>query len=110
LLVQDGLRPAEANPQFHQQMVYAVAMRTIQHFEEALGRVALWSPRRVEYNVQRLRIYPHALRAENAFYSPERIALLLGYFTASERSSGDVLPGSIVFSAVSHDIIAHETT
>ena len=38
------------NPQFHRQMVYAVAMRTIQHFEEALGRVALWSPRRVERN------------------------------------------------------------
>ena len=36
--------------------------------------------------------------------------MLLGYFTASERSSGDVLPGSTVFSAVSHDIIAHGTT
>jgi hypothetical protein len=64
---------------------------------------------REEY-VRRLRIYPHALRAENAFYSPDRVALLLGYFAASERSTGDVLPGSIVFSAVSHDIIAHETT
>ncbi|HKH27190.1 MAG TPA: S8 family serine peptidase, partial [Sphingomicrobium sp.] len=119
VLVQDGLRPAEANPQFHQQMVYAVAMKTIQYFEEALGRVALWSPRRVEESdgtfvrqeyVQRLRIYPHALRAENAFYSPDRVALLLGYFKASDRSSGVVLPGSTVFSAVSHDIIAHETT
>lgn len=118
LLVQNGLRPSEADPQFHQQMAYAVAMKTIQYFEEALGRVALWAPRRVENNgtfvredyVQRLRIYPHALRAENAYYSPERVALLLGYFVASERSSGDVLPGSVVFSAVSHDIIAHETT
>ena len=34
------------NPQFHQQMVYAVAMTTITHFERALGRVALWAPRR----------------------------------------------------------------
>jgi hypothetical protein len=118
LLVQDGLRPAEANPQFHQQMAYAVAMKTIQHFEEALGRVALWTPRRVERDgkflredyVQRLRIYPHALRAENAYYSPDRVALLLGYFTASESSSGDVLPGAVIFSAVSHDIVAHETT
>ena len=33
-------------------------------------------------SVQRLRIYPHALRAKNAYYSPERKALLLGYFTA----------------------------
>jgi len=38
LLVQDGLPPSEGNPQFHQQMVYAVAMKTIQNFEFALGR------------------------------------------------------------------------
>src|SRR5258705_10523452 len=46
LLAQDGLSPSEGNPQFHQQMVYAVAMATIGHFERALGRVALWAPRR----------------------------------------------------------------
>src|SRR4051794_31559241 len=42
LLAQDGLAPSEGNPQFHQQMAYAVAMTTIGHFERALGRVALW--------------------------------------------------------------------
>ena len=41
LLAQDGLAPSESDPQFHQQMVYAVAMTTIRHFERALGRVAL---------------------------------------------------------------------
>ena len=40
LLAQDGLVPSEGNPQFHQQMVYAVAMTTIRHFEQALGRRA----------------------------------------------------------------------
>ncbi|MEA2641707.1 MAG: hypothetical protein QOF51_3101 [Chloroflexota bacterium] len=118
LLVRDGLRPSEANPQFHQQMVYATAMTTIEHFERALGRVALWAPRetqgpdgkRVDEFVQRLRIYPHALRTANSFYSPERKALLLGYFTASETDSDDVLPGGLVFCALSHDIVAHETT
>ena len=78
LLAQDGLAPSESNPQFHQQMVYAVAMTTIQHFERALGRVALWADRRVqdgkkatrEQFVRRLRIYPHALRDRNAYYSP----------------------------------------
>ena len=45
LLAQDGMAPSESNPQFHQQMVYAVAMRTIRTFERALGRLALWSPR-----------------------------------------------------------------
>jgi hypothetical protein len=118
LLTQDGLQPSEANPQFHQQMAYAVAMKTIRHFEQALGRVALWAPHRVagprgaprDRFVRRLRIYPHAIRAANAFYSPERNALLLGYFSASQTDSGDVLPGGYVFTAVSHDIVAHETT
>src|ERR671912_2809252 len=45
VLAQNGLRPSEGNPQFHQQMVYAVAMTTIDRFERALGRKALWSPR-----------------------------------------------------------------
>src|SRR5215510_14439086 len=33
ILAQDGFLPSESNPQFHQQMVYAVAMTTIQNFE-----------------------------------------------------------------------------
>ena len=118
LLVQDGLRPSQANPQFHQQMVYAVAMKTIQHFEEALGRAALWAPRRLydgpkfvrEDYVQRLRIYPHALRAENAYYSPNRRRFFSGISSRPRRAARDVLPGSVVFTAVSHDIVAHETT
>ena len=119
VLAQHGLAPSEANPQFHQQMVYAVAMRTIGFFERALGRRALWSSRYVrdkdgevtnEYYVQRLRIYPHALFEENAFYTSDRMALLFGYFRAREDKLGTTLPGSGVFCAVSHDIIAHETT
>ena len=117
LLAQDGLAPAEGNPQFHQQMVYAVARTTIAHFERALGRRALWSPARVssdervtyEY-VDRLRIYPHALREANAYYSPARKALLFGYFPASFTDPGENLPGGMVFTCLSHDIVAHETT
>src|SRR5581483_10537629 len=48
ILTRSGLTPSEASPQFHQQMVYAVAMKTIDFFEKALGRVALWAPREVE--------------------------------------------------------------
>ena len=44
LLAQNGWAPSEGNPQFHQQMVYAVAMRTVEHFERALGRPVLWRP------------------------------------------------------------------
>jgi hypothetical protein len=117
LLAKDGLSPSESNPQFHQQMVYAVAMTTIQHFERALGRKALWADRRVgdadgRYETQfvrRLRIYPHALRERNAYYSPAKKALLFGYFPVGSRDAGNT-PGTIVFTCLSHDIVAHETT
>jgi hypothetical protein len=116
-----GLRPSESNPRFHQQMVYAVAMKAIEHFEHALGRVALWAPRLVKYEqngkshmeehfVRRLRICPHALREANSFYSREKKALLLGYFPASDTDPGENLPGGTLFCSLSHDIIAHETT
>ncbi len=124
LLAQDGLPPSEGNPQFHQQMVYAVARTTIRHFERALGRRALWSPRRPEeYEgdsdrtegddggfVERLRVHPHALRQANAYYSPVKKALLLGYFPASATEPGEDMPGGTVFTCLSHDIVAHETT
>jgi hypothetical protein len=111
LLLQDGLDPSEGNPQFHQQMVYAVAMRTITSFEEALGRRVLWAapPGSTEY-VPRLRIYPHALRAKNAYYSPNLCALLLGYFPAQSNLTDATAPGTLVFGCLSADIVAHEMT
>jgi len=120
VLAQDGLAPSENSPQFHQQMAYAVSMLTIRNFERALGRPALWSPRHtlwpvprkqrgedvyIDEYVPRLRIYPHALRQANAFYSPNKKALLFGYFPSVEDQAGD-----LVFTCLSHDIIAHETT
>ncbi len=118
LLAQDGLFPSESNPGFHQQMVYAVAMNTIQSFEKALGRRALWSGRydenlpgkRKEEYIQRLRIYPHAIREANAYYSPVKKALLFGYFPASTLDITQHLPGGMVFTCLSQDIIVHETT
>lgn len=113
LLAQNGLAPSEGNPQFHQQMVYAVAMTTIQHFERALGRKVFWSELRQNGKfipIQRLRIYPHALRDENAFYDPEKKALLFGYFPARPQLPVDEMAGGMVFSCLSHDIVAHETT
>ncbi|HEV3411346.1 MAG TPA: hypothetical protein VG101_02665 [Puia sp.] len=121
LLAQDGLNPSVSNPQFHQQMVYAVVMLTIKNFEQALGRKIQWAEHLVseENNpgkikdsefVARLRIYPHALRQANAYYHPLKKALLFGYFTALPVSPRLQLPGGIVFTCLSHDIIAHETT
>jgi hypothetical protein len=117
VLAQNGLPPSEGNPQFHQQMVYAVAMMTIDRFERALGRKTFWAGR-WETNetgpnkqfVQRLRIYPHALRQANAYYSRKKGSLLFGYFPATtDRTSGQ-FPGGMVFTCLSHDIVAHETT
>jgi hypothetical protein len=114
LLVQDGMPPSEGTPQFHQQMVYAVAMRTIMNFEAALGRKVLWASHIDESNkekfVRRLRIYPHALRQANAYYSPNKKSLLFGYFPASTKEAGRNLPGGMVFTCLAHDIVTHETT
>lgn len=120
-----GLAPSEGNPQFHQQFVYAVAMKTIRHFERALGRKIVWNPRPVkpkgggaarrdvrwprEY-VGQLRIYPHALRDANAYYDSDKKALLFGYFPAADQSQGANYPGGLVFTCLSPDIVAHEMT
>jgi hypothetical protein len=118
LLAQDGWPPSEGNPQFHQQMVYAVGMTTIGHFERALGRRALWAAHvpanktgsyQVQF-VQRLRIYPHAFRGSNAYYSPDKRALLFGYFPADSKEGDATAPGSMVFACLSSDIVAHEMT
>ena len=117
VLAQNGLAPSEGNPQFHQQMVYAVAMTTIERFERALGRKAFWvdhfrgkDAADEERFVQKLRIYPHALRMANAYYSRNKMALLFGYFPGSADASSDLFPGGVVFTCLSHDIVAHETT
>ena len=122
LLAQDGWSPSEGNPQFHQQMVYAVAMTTIGHFEKAIGRKALWAPHSPgahdlaaepevkPMEVPRLRIYPHALRTDNAYYSPDKKALLLGYFQSNAGDGTATPAGSMVFTCLSSDIVAHETT
>ena len=108
-LAQDGIFPTESNPQFHQQMVYAVAMTTIENFERALGRWINWSARDSKY-VEKLRIYPHAFRGPNAFYLPEKKAILFGYFPAVADNNGRQLPEGTVFTCLSHDIITHEVT
>ena len=117
LIGRDGLDPDEGNPKFHQQFVYTVAMTTIRNFEQALGRRVLWIARdekrprgKWDFFVPQLRIYPHAFRGANAYYSPAKKALLFGYFPASATARGAQLPGGLVFTCLSHDIVAHETT
>jgi len=64
ILRQGGLAPSESNPQFHQQMAYAVAQQTIHTFQLALGRPirwAFWRQPKGGGERLRLRIHPHAM-------------------------------------------------
>lgn len=85
------------DPQFHQQNVYAIVMRTLARFEFALGRRVGW-----DFPGHQLNVAPHAFAEANAFYSEHDQALVFGYFRG--------IDGQIVFSCLSHDVIAHETT
>ncbi len=122
VLARDGVDPSESDPRFHQQMVYAVATRTIEMFEAALGRKIRW--RRADRfsdksneqqwhktdDIEVLHLYPHAMQEANAYYSPQAHGILFGYFTANTTRQGRNLPGQRVFTCLSHDIIAHEVT
>jgi hypothetical protein len=119
LLIAGGLDPTDSDPRFHQQMVYAVASETLQRFESALGRRVHWRPLPNSADVtpkarvaasQCLNLFPHAMCQANAFYNPDVHGIVFGYFKASRKDPGRNLPGQTVFTCLSHDIIAHETT
>lgn len=107
ILMQNGLEPTESDPRFHQQMVYAVAMKVLENFDIALGRKIRFRP---SPGKPQLRIFPHAFQGENAFYDPDMKAILFGYFRADEKNPGPNIPGQNVFTCLSQDIIAHEVT
>lgn len=105
ILIQNGLDPSESDPRFHQQMVYAVATKTLENFDHALGR-----PLSMKRHGRKLRLFPHALHGANAFYDPALHAVLFGYFRADRMNPGPNLPGGNIFTCLSHDIIVHEMT
>ena len=111
-LVTNGRRPAPSDPQFHQQMVYAVCSQTYAAFRQALGRDLAWGFERAPDadGRVRLRIRPHAVGVENAFYDREAGTLSFGAFRASEDARGRNLPGGYTFTCLSHDVVTHETT
>jgi hypothetical protein len=112
ILMQGGLEPSESDPRFHQQMVYAVALKTLENFDRALGRILRLGSfnRKRATTYPRLRLFPHAFYGANAFYSPGLNAVLFGYFKADAADVGPNLPGQTVFTCLSHDVIAHEMT
>jgi hypothetical protein len=105
ILMQNGLEPTESDPRFHQQMVYAVAMKTLDNFDTALGRRLTMRKRG-----QKLRLFPHAFHGANAFFSSNLHAVLFGYFRADRDNPGLNMPGQNIYTCLSHDIIVHEMT
>ena len=89
------------NPNFHAQNVYAIVMRTLARFEFALGRRISWG-----FDGHQINVAPHAFADANAFYSDRDRALMFGYFLSPSTGKAD----KEVFSCLSHDVVAHETT
>ena len=86
-----------ADPRFHAQNAYAIVMRTLARFEFALGRRVCWG-----CDGHQIHVAPHAFADANAFYSREDRGIFFGYFTGRD--------GQPIFTSLSHDVIAHETT
>lgn len=86
------------DPAFRAQNVYAIAARTLAAFEAALGRRLSWG-----FQGHQLFLVPRAFPEANAYYDPEDGAVYFGFVPTGEGSADTQ-------AALSHDIIAHETT
>jgi hypothetical protein len=96
----DGRAPRNAeildDPAFHAQNAYALVMRTLARFEQALGRRVSWG-----FRAHQLKVIPHAFEEMNAFYSREAESLLFGYYRGAN---------GLTFMSLSQDIVVHETS
>jgi hypothetical protein len=109
LLLSSGLSPSPANGRFHLQMVYAVASLTYAAFKRALGREIAWAVTASPDGPLRLKVRPF-IPGANAGYSREAGDLSFGYFKAGRRAAGFTVKGGLISTALSHDVVAHETT
>jgi hypothetical protein len=100
-LLRQGYDPSPSDPRFHQQMAYAVCANVYCAFRRALGRDIAWGFLRIE-DAGRLYLRPHAFQGANACYDKVEGTLNFGYAPISG--------GGYVFTALSHDVVAHEVT
>jgi hypothetical protein len=110
LLLSSGLAPTPLNGHFHLQMVYAVCSLTYSVFRKALGRDIAWATASSPGGPLRLTVRPFGFRGRNAGYSREGGDLSFGYFNAGNDPAGFVMRKGLICTALSHDIIVHETT
>ena len=110
VLLSSGLSPTPADGRFHLQMVYAVCSVTYAAFRRALGRDIGWATAAPAEGPLRLVVRPFGFRGRNAGYSREAGELSFGYFRAGREPAGFTVQEGLICTALSHDIIAHETT
>jgi hypothetical protein len=108
LLLSSGLTPTPSDGRFHLQMVYAVCSLTYAAFKRALGREIPWATG-ADDGTGRLVVRAFVPGA-NAGYSREAGDLSFGFFKAGRRPAGFTVAGGLICTALSHDVIAHETT
>jgi hypothetical protein len=101
VLLDHGVAASPGNPQFHQQMVYAVASAVYTSFREALGRDPAFAVPVDATGRARLRLRPHAAPGLNAWYDRHRGEIAFGYAQG---------PDGFIFTCLSHDVVAHEVT
>jgi hypothetical protein len=86
------------------QNAYAIAARTLELFESGLGRRLGWA-----FQGHQLFIVPRAFAEANAYYDREQHALLFGFFPDPRQTPGTGEQAEL-FTCLSHDVVAHETT
>ena len=87
----------ETSAEFHAQNVYAIAARTLELFEFAIGRRLPWA-----FEGHQLYLVPHAFAEANAHYAGDDRGVFFGYVQAGA--------GETVHTCLSHDIVVHEVT
>ncbi len=117
VLIRNGHDPSPSSPQFHQQMVYAVSSLTYAAFRKALGRHIAWGfgpPKDLPASWDdfiRLKLRPFAMQEPNAYFDKGKGEVCFGYFVVDkEKIVGRNVPGGLVFTSLSHDVIVHEVT
>ena len=81
------------------QNLFGVAARTLARFEQDLGRRVPWS-----FDGHQLYLVPEAMAEAQAYYDPPTRSILFGAYGGDANGKGRV------FTALSHDVVAHETT
>ncbi|HEX2189876.1 MAG TPA: hypothetical protein VHG51_13300, partial [Longimicrobiaceae bacterium] len=112
VLIGSGRDPSPTDPEFHQQMVYAVCSMVYAAFKLALGRDVAWGFEAdgPPGEPLRLRLRPHGSGERNAEYDRVRGTISFGYYRADPAVLGRNLPGGWVFTCLSHDVVVHEVT